>query len=166
MLKLIFGLLCGVLYLIGLCFGWTYQETSVYVCIYLWPALCTMTTLPISVGLVHRIVINKGRWISLLALPFTWLYTACYITFTILVYTYYNDNIYSGSMPTIEQQFNMCMNDFQRIASACNTTYEEANIIIYVKLFILIVVVNGILAYITKPYHRKWNKLTAKLKKK
>lgn len=162
MIKIIFGLLCGLLYLIGLCFGWTYQEASVYVCIYLVPILCIVSTLPISVGLVHRIVVNKGRWLSIVALPFAWLYTVCYIIFTIAVYNLFSDVFYidyGSNTPIVEQQFNLCMRNLQRIADTCNTTYEEVNIIIYVKLFILIVVVNGILAYIAKPYHKLWGKL-------
>lgn len=81
--KLIFVGLCGILYVIGLCLGWDYREASVNICIYLWPALCVLSTLPITVGLIHRIVVNKGRWLSVLALPFAWFYTTCYITFTV-----------------------------------------------------------------------------------
>lgn len=162
MIKIIFGLLCGLLYLTGLCFGWTYQEASVYVCIYLVPTLCIVSTLPISVGLVHRIVANKGRWLGIVALPFSWLYTAYYIAFTIAICNLFSDVFYidyGSSIPIVEQQFNLCMKNLQHIADTCNTTYEEVNIIIYVKLFILIVVVNGILAYIAKPYHKQWEKL-------
>ena len=154
MIKLFFNFLCGLLYLIGLCFGWTYQEASVYICIYLWPALCVLSTLPITVGLIHRIVVNKGRWLSVVLLPFTWFYTSCYTFFTILIYNYYNDPIYRNN------PFDMCMNDLQRIARECNTTYEYVNIAIYVYLFALILLVNGILAYIAKPNHKLWNKLT------
>lgn len=163
MIKLIFRLLCGLLYLIGLCFGWTYQETSVYFCIYLWPALCIISTLPITIGLIHRIVVNKGRWISVVALPLAWLYTACYITFTALIYRYYGDNIYqNGTGYEIQRIFNMCMKDLQRIAAECNTTYEDVNIAIYIYLFAFILLVNGLLAYIAKPYHKRWEKLCAR----
>jgi len=164
MMKIIFGLLCGLLYSIGWCFGWSYQETSVYFCIYLWPLLCVLSTLPITVGLIHRIIVNKGRWLSVLALPFAWLYTTCYVTFTILIYTYYTDNIYqNGKGDEIQRIFNMCMKDLQRIAVECNTTYEDVNIAIYIYLFALIILVNWILAYIAKPYHKKWNKCVSKL---
>ena len=152
MTKIIFTLLCGLLYLTGLCFGWSYQDTSVYICIYLWPVLCILTTLPITFGLIHRIVVNKGRWLSVLALPFAWLYTACYITFTILIWAYYTDTIYNST------PFDMCMNDLKRIAAELNTTYEHVNLVIYVYLFILIVLVNGLLAYIAKPYHKRWDR--------
>ncbi len=155
--KLIFVGLCGILYVIGLCLGWDYREASVNICIYLWPALCVLSTLPITVGLIHRIVVNKGRWLSVLALPFAWFYTTCYITFTVLIYTYYTDSIYHNN------PFDMCMNDLQHIAKDCNTTYEHVNIVIYVYLFVLIWLVNGILAYIAKPYHKRWNKLVDKI---
>ena len=38
-MEYIFQILCGMLYLFGLLFGWNYQETSVYVCIYAFPFL-------------------------------------------------------------------------------------------------------------------------------
>ena len=158
MIKIFFEVLCGLLYAIGLCFGWDYRETSVYICIILWPALCVLSTLPITIGLIHRIVVNKGRWKSVVALPFAWLYTSCYIFFTILIYAYYTDPIYQNN------PFDMCMNDLQRIASECNTTYEYVNIAIYVYLFALIVLVNGILAYIAKPYHKRWNRIVDKIR--
>lgn len=155
-MKILFSLLCGLLYLIGLCFGWTYQETSVYICIYLCPILCVLSTLPITVGVIHRIVIDKGRWLSICALPFIWLYTLCYVIFTKLIFYYYNDGYYYAEFynepPSIAQHFKVCMNDLQRIATDCNITYEEANIIIYVELMLLIFITNGILAYIAKPY--------------
>ena len=154
---LIFKFLCGILYVIGLCFGWNYREASVYICIYLWPALCVLSTLPITVGLIHRIVANKSRWLSVFALPFAWFYTTCYITFSVLIYTYYTDGIYHNN------PFDMCMNDLQQIAREFNTTYEHVNIVIYVYLFALIWLVNGILAYIAKPYHKRWNILVEKI---
>jgi hypothetical protein len=154
---LIFKFLCGILYVIGLCFGWNYREASVYICIYLWPALCVLSTLPITVGLIHRIVANKSRWLSVFALPFAWFYTTCYITFSVLIYTYYTDGIYHNN------PFDMCMNDLQQIARERNTTYEHVNIVIYVYLFALIWLVNGILAYIAKPYHKRWNILVEKI---
>ena len=157
MIKIIFGLLCGLLYAVGCCFGLNYRETSVIICIYMWPALCVLSTLPITVGLIHRIMVNKGRWLSVVALPIAWLYTTCYIIFTILIYVYYNDSIYKSN------PFDMCMNDLQRIARECNTSYEYVNIVIYVYLFLFIIIVNGTLAYIAKPYHNGWNKRMARL---
>ena len=38
-MEYIFQVLCGTLYVFGLLFGWNYQETSVYVCIYAFPFL-------------------------------------------------------------------------------------------------------------------------------
>jgi hypothetical protein len=55
------------------------------------------------------------------------------------------------------------MKDLQRIAAECNTTYEDVNIAIYVYLFALIILVNWVLAYIAKPYHKMWNRWINKL---
>jgi hypothetical protein len=35
MMDIIFEILCGCLYVIGLCLGWDYKEASVNICIYL-----------------------------------------------------------------------------------------------------------------------------------
>ena len=158
MITIVFNFLCGLLYCVGCCFGWSYRETSVYICIYLWPALCVLSTLPISIGLIHRIIINKGRWVSFIMIPFAWFYTSCYILFANLIYAYYNDTIYKSN------PFDMCIKDLQQIARECNTTYEYVNIVIYVYLFLFILLVNGILAYIAKPYHNRG--ITNYIKKK
>ena len=45
MLKLVFMFLCGCLYLIGLPFGLSYKETSIYICIYACPIICIISAL-------------------------------------------------------------------------------------------------------------------------
>ena len=58
------------------------------------------------------------------------------------------------------------MKDLQQIAAECNTTYEDVNIAIYIYLFALIIFVNGLLAYMAKPYHKRWNKWIERFGKK
>ena len=48
--QLVFGFLCVMLFLVGWIFGLNYEEISVYVCIYLWPALCV--AMPAIVAMV------------------------------------------------------------------------------------------------------------------
>lgn len=83
-MELIFQVLCGLLYLAGLPFGWSYQETSIYVCIYLWPMLCTLSTL--STIPILWISVKRRKWIlSVVSL----LYTSVYVYFTIDVISRY-----------------------------------------------------------------------------
>lgn len=57
-MELLFQILCGLLYLVGIPFGWSYQETSIYVCIYLWPTICTLSTIPML-----WISIKRHKWV-------------------------------------------------------------------------------------------------------
>ena len=41
-MKIVFGILCGILYLIGLFFGLSYKEISIIICIYMCPAACVL----------------------------------------------------------------------------------------------------------------------------
>lgn len=125
-MELIFQFLCGLLYLVGLPFGWSYQETSIYVCIYLWPMLCTLSTIPIL-----WISVKRRKWIlSVVSL----LYTSVYVYFTIDVI-----NHYPISNPA---SFMNCMTDLKSLAAYCGVTYAEINLLIYVVAFILILLFN------------------------
>jgi len=141
-IKLIFGFLCGCLYVLGLCLGWDYQEASVYVCLRWWPAICFASTLPIIVGLFIRIIRNKRRWLSLYLLPIVGAYSMLYWRIIQSVNAHY------PTTATIASNFNKCLNDLMNIASTCHTTYENVNIIIYIWLFLLIMLTNGLLSYI------------------
>ena len=55
-MEYIFQILCGMLYVFGLLFGWNYQETSVYVCIYAFPFLMLVPfvlTSAFGTGVLH-----------------------------------------------------------------------------------------------------------------
>ena len=137
--KLIFMGLCGLLYIFGLLFGWNYQETSVYICIYLWPILCILSTLPIMYYNIKKIIVKRKGYITLL---FSFLYNYSYIIiFTCILQHYSLINTPLGKN-SINIVFNQCYQDLQQIALACNTTYEIVNLVIYVLLFLIIMFVN------------------------
>ena len=144
-IKTIFGILCGCLYVIGLCFGWDYQETSVHICLRWWPAICLLSTLPIIIGLIMRAIVNKKRWLSLFLIPIAVQYTYYYIGAVLSIYTHYHPSW------SIGYNFNKCMSDLQHIAATCGTTYEMVNLIIYVGLFSVIMLTNGFLSYLAFP---------------
>ena len=142
----LFQLLCGLLYLVGYPFGWTYQETSIYICIYLWPILCCLSTVPIIFVSLSCIVKHKISGIVLTLLSVV--YSMYYLFYTNLVIDRYNiSNVNS---------FNNCMLDLQMIARQTGVTYEALNIYIYVVLFIIIMTINYTI-YRTIKWYRNRN---------
>lgn len=126
MVDIIFEILCGFLYLVGLPFGWSYQTTSIVICIYLWPVLCTITTLPIL-----YMSIQKRKWIIAICALF-------YTSFCIGITTYFI-NRYNLNDPNA---FMNCMIDLDSLARYMGISYELLNILIYVVAFILIQLFN------------------------
>jgi hypothetical protein len=150
-MDIIFEILCGCLYVIGLCLGWDYKEASVNICIYWWPIICVLSTIPIIIGLCVRIYKNRHRWVSLYLLPISGLYTMAYCFIGDLMIEHYEEVPQSAENP-IPDVFNACLHDFQAIAAQCGTTYAHANMIIYLELFFLIIFVNGVLTYFAFPH--------------
>jgi len=157
-IKIIFGFLCGCLYVIGLCFGWDYQETSVHVCLRWWPAICLLSTLPIIIGLIMRVIKNQKRWLSLYLIPVSVYYSFYYISTIMIINRHYPTDV------PIAYNFEMCMTDIQSIATACGTTYEIINMIIYVGLFLIIILTNGFLSYLAFPKNKNGKHMTTAIK--
>lgn len=145
--NVIFGILCGCLYVVGLPFGWDYKETSVYICIYLWPMLCVASTLPISLQLIRNIVYGKKVGLSWLGLPFAMGYTYIYLSTAVLLMGHYLRYL---NFEGIDGVFDNCMRDLMNIANTCHVSYATANLYIYVVLFILIVAFNLGLWWLTR----------------
>lgn len=140
--QLIFIFLCGILYIIGISFGLSYETTSIYICVYLWTILCIISTFPILYNSIKRIKYNKI--IGIIYLIFSVIYTYCYIYITYISIKRYGNINDSYS-------FDRCVIDLCNIAKYVGVTYEEINIYIYVYGFILIVGFNLLLSYIIKP---------------
>lgn len=115
MVKIIFMFLCGCLYLIGLPFGWTYKESSVYICIYFCPILCDLCA-----------------FISLFSCNIKTFWGRFRFSVNLLLFMYYIGatksifNHYSVSDP-----FELCMNDITKIANSMHISYEACNLWIY-----------------------------------
>ena len=151
-MKSFFIILCSILYLIGFSlFGWNYHETSVYVCLYWWPYICTISTLPVVINLILRIIKNRKRTLSLFALPcavsYSWVMFDIARHFIRHYEVCYNDNI--------DLMFYGCQNELKEIARLCMTDYATVNISIYVVLFLLVMTVNLGLTLISFPASRK-----------
>lgn len=119
MAALIFKGLCGCLLLIGMCFGWTYQEASVYICIYMCPIICILCSILAIIPFDFRKTLDR-IWMALnLSLFLT------YIKFTLGFWKHYD----------CTDPFTKCMNDLKGLADIMNTSYEEVNLYVYCYLF-------------------------------
>ena len=141
---MIFKILCGILYCIGLLFGLTYKEISVYICIYICPIICIVSAFLINIAITYKLAI-KVTFTKLLMLLISYLYIAFNFNFFAKICQHY-------SLGNLNDKFNQCVNDFQTIALNCNTTYEYSNIIIYVYLFFGIIIFNILCSYLIKKY--------------
>lgn len=142
-MELIFKILCGGLYFIGSCFNLTYKEVSIIICIYLWPIICTLSTIPLVVS-SFKLLVNKTM-LGLFCTIFSLGYTLMYITFSILVMKSY-------SISDSDFSFDRCVINLTEIANGLNMSYAELNICIYVVGFILIVSFNLLVAYLIKRF--------------
>jgi hypothetical protein len=135
-IKLIFAVLCGILYCIGLPFGFNYEETSVYICIYLWPLLCVVAALYVTI----KATIRKDVWIASIN------------GFTLLVYSLITITIFKHylALPSIHAQFNDCMWKLYGLSSNLGISYEALNLLIYVVLFSVIMLFHSICLIIMK----------------
>lgn len=139
LVKWIFLACCGVLYLIGLCLGLSYKESSVVICIYLCPALC-VTLAAVCTAMSYRL---KYFWNRLSAIVNGGLLLT-YVNLTILFWKHYMKTGFiedeCGNFvglkygATMEQQFDCCVRDLQTIAHNLGITYEEVNLIVYCVL--------------------------------
>jgi len=148
----IFQLLCGILGAVCiLLFGWSYKEASVYICIWFWPVVATATTLPLIYAGIKRIATGQKAWLGYAILPVALAYTFSYVYFYQKVLEFYHVGI-QGTKAI----FSQCVGDFQWIADQCGTTYETANLIIYVELMLVICLVNFALYWLLRPTGGKW----------
>lgn len=156
---LIFGFLCGILYLVGLIFGYSYEEISVYVCIYGWPALCVAMPTVIALVALYNWIKELSVWNTInLALS-----SGTAIVFSLyaqLFYQFYNDRplaLEAGNpikLDSAHDKFVACVQDLTTMASELNMTYEEVNLWVYCYLFLAIALVMWLWFEITIP--RKW----------
>jgi len=141
-MRILFLILCGILYVIGyLFFGWNYHETSVYVCIYLWPYLCACSTLPITFGSICKILYGIKRSLFTYVLPCAVAYSLIMFDLANRFITHY-ESCYGNN---IDRMFYGCQNELKEIARLCNTDYATVNMSIYVILFLIIIKVNTVL---------------------
>ena len=151
--EIIFHVLCGLLYLVGLVFGLNYEEISVYVCIYLWPALCVAMPAAIMLTALFNWVKKLSWWNTFnlgvsSAVTYAFLLAAGELTAPYSMVTDFR------SVSTIHEKFIACQSDLMRMANELNMTYQEVNLWVYCWLFLAIAAVMWLWFEITFP--RKW----------
>lgn len=152
--EIIFHALCGLLYVTGLLFKLSYEEISVYVCIYLWPML--FTAMPVVITLIAF-----SNWIKKLTL-WNSINLSASATTTLAFWhigkefweLYTMPNVLHEHLGTIHEQFRACVDDLNTIASQLNMTYIEINLWIYCVLSIVIALTMWLWFEITIP--RRW----------
>lgn len=139
--QLFFGFLCGILFVVGLILGLNYEEVSVYVCIYLWPILCTAMPLFLTIYALYK-WIKKGSFIRTLNLSVLTFITCLFSGISKLFFDNYSaPNMSHGRMDTVHDKFIACQNDLIHIAGKLNMSYEMLNLWVYCFMFITIVAV-------------------------
>lgn len=140
-IKYTFGILCGLLYVLGLLLGFNYEEISVYLCIYGCPIICTLSALALCVANYKRFR-RKRSWSSFLLISAALI---CNVYLYIDVFGAICE--WYGSLDRIDvhREFVQCQNDLMEIAHRNHTTYEYVNLVIYAIAFPCVLFFNYIL---------------------
>ena len=125
-MEYIFQILCGMLYLFGLLFGWNYQETSVYVCIYAFPFLMLVPFVLTSARAFYIFLRGQRKTLTTILLLFVVAATGCAFAGSLCYFHKFNID---GS---VYDQYRYCMNWLYETAAHLHTSYEMLNIWIYV----------------------------------
>lgn len=140
MIHLIFMFLCGCLYLLGFPFGWSYQEASVYICIYACPVICILSAIASFKYTTFKTLFGRFNLTLLIS----------YILITKSYWDFYNGGAdplyYSGT-----NAFDLCVENINYVASHLNISYEECNLRIYCMLFPFIVFFHILQLFVFKP---------------
>lgn len=154
MIQLIFHILCGMLFLVGWLFGFTYEEISVYICIYGWPALCVAMPTTIALVALYNWVKKCTAW-NTLNLALSASASVAFLKIAQLLIGLYTHGYETHAhLESIHDKFRACRDDLVAMANELGMTYAEVNIWIYCYLFLAIALVMWLWFEITIP--RKW----------
>ena len=127
---LIFKILCGILYLIGLLFERSYEQISVDICINACPIICIACAF--LTGLVY-----KNSWTGRIGKSFNFALGLYYYFLAQYFWEHYNSPIETGG--DTHAIFMLCKQDLEVIAESLNCSYEQINLDIYCHMFFGIV---------------------------
>ena len=145
-MEFIYQFLSGILSQIGQSLHLCYEAVTIFLCIYLWPIICTLTTIPIVLSALKLFEEKKktGLVSSILSMGYT---------FMCLLFSISMMNKYSISSPVYS--YDSLVENLYEIANGFNTSFETLSVYIYVIGFICIVSFNIIISYVIKWFARK-----------
>jgi amino acid transporter len=133
---LVFSILCGILYVLGLCLGLNYVETSVYICIYgCCYIVCAMSLVTLFLN-IYKLFRKKSFKKALLVLPLNM------VSVYVLIMISRGCLIYFSNYSTVDKQFDQCMLVLMNVAVNTGTTYENVNLTLYCTAFFSIICYN------------------------
>lgn len=130
-----------MLYLIGFVFGLDYETISVYVCIYIWPALFTAMSATITLTALYRWCKRLTLWNTFNLTASSTVTCAFWLISKEFWHLYTSPNLVHQHLDSIHEQFMACVLDLKVIASELNMTYIEVNLWIYSVLSIVLAAV-------------------------
>jgi hypothetical protein len=153
---LIFRILCGILYVLGLCLGLNYVETSVYICIYgCCYIVCVLSLVTLFLN-IYKLFRKKSIKKAILVLPLN------IVSAYILIMISRGCLIYFSNFSTVNEQFDQCMLALMNVAVNTGTTYENVNLILYCTAFFSIIFYNIFMQIIL--LKSNWRKIVHKVK--
>ena len=133
---LMFRILCGILYLLGLCLGLNYVETSVYICIYgCCYIVCALSLITLFLN-IYKLFRKKSFKKAILILPLS------IVSTYVLIMISQGCLMYFSNFSTVDKQFDQCMLVLMNVAINTGTTYEKVNLILYCTAFFSIIFYN------------------------
>lgn len=131
MTHIIFTFLCGCIYLIGMLFGWSYQDASVYICIYACPVVCVICAFLSLLNCTTKSFWGVWRLSLNLALFTTYLFA----TNAFWEHYCFGINPMGYECGDFVNAFDFCVKDITDIANDMHISYEACNLLIYCGLF-------------------------------
>lgn len=131
-----FEVCCGLIYVVGLAFGFTYKQICVIVNIYLEAGLCLLSALWVTWTSIKRFVHEKTGCNGIIMTSGI-MYGLAYLVGFYLICQHY-------AMP-MENAFDLCYRELLHLAKCYHTTYNIVNYVIFILLFLVITVLNIIL---------------------
>lgn len=140
-LRIIFGALCALLYVIGLVLGLDYEEVSVLLCIDVLPWVFVVASSLVTISAFIRWAKRMSVITSVNLIVSSWV-----SSLMLLISSMFNDMYYKAyqdavPLSTTHDRFVACQNDLLWIAKQTGMTYQAVNLLIYVVIPILLLAV-------------------------
>ena len=137
-----FVLCVGFLRLLGKACGLTYIQISVVFNLWLQGAVLTLSGLAPAAAAIYKLY-TGGSNLWLIVMVLLMAYAVVYIYGFIQMLRHYH-------LP-FDDAFWLCVNDLEKLAQRCHTTYQVVNLVIFVLLFLVLLGANiGLAYYITQ----------------